>query len=172
MKILPALLVLISLPLFLYEKPIVSPLSNTQRIVWAKTEPMEESRPTSSPQAKEPQPDRMEAPIQPSIRTNGESESGTDKIIEEIQKVWGPEGHKEIARAIAIAYCESKFNERAYNWNTNGSEDFGVFQVNSVHKPTKDEMGNYQANIRKAKEIYDRAGKSWRPWACKKVLGF
>lgn len=161
MKILPALIVLASLPILLYEKPVISPLATTTRVVWATQERVGSPQPTPTPQAT----------IEPSIREHGEETSRTDEIIQEIQKVWGKEGHGEVAKAIAISYCESKFDERAYNWNTNGSEDFGIFQVNSIHKPTKDEMGNFQANIKKAKEIYDRAGKSWRPWACSKVLG-
>lgn len=161
MRILPALVLVATISAFIYEKPVISPLSDTTRVVWATEKRVGSPQPTPTP----------EASIEPSIREHGESTSRTDAIIQEIQKVWGKEGHAEVAKAIAISYCESKWNERAYNHNTNGSEDFGIFQVNSIHKPTKDEMGNYQANIKKAKEIYDRAGKSWNPWACKKVIG-
>lgn len=35
----------------------------------------------------------------------------------------------------AIAKVESEFNPRAVNRNTNGSEDIGLMQINSVHLP-------------------------------------
>jgi hypothetical protein len=36
----------------------------------------------------------------------------------------------------AIARVESGFNPRAVNWNTNGSYDFGVMQINSIWAET------------------------------------
>src|SRR5512146_3326267 len=36
----------------------------------------------------------------------------------------------------AIAKVESNYNPRAINWNTNGSYDFGVMQINSIWAST------------------------------------
>lgn len=35
----------------------------------------------------------------------------------------------------SIGKHESKLNPAAVNWNTNGSYDFGVMQINSIHEP-------------------------------------
>jgi hypothetical protein len=36
----------------------------------------------------------------------------------------------------AIAKVESNYNPRALNWNTNGSYDYGLMQINSIWAPT------------------------------------
>ena len=66
--------------------------------------------------------------------------------------------------AVAIAFAESSGNARATNKNSNGSEDFGLWQVNSIHKPTEDEKFNPASNARKAYSIYQEAGSSFKPW--------
>lgn len=40
-----------------------------------------------------------------------------------------------------IAYCESRFDPLAINFNKNGSVDFGPLQINSIHKPEMKNMG-------------------------------
>lgn len=66
--------------------------------------------------------------------------------------------------AVAIALGESSGNPGAVNKNSNGSEDFGLWQVNSIHKPTEAEKFNGAANARKAHAIYAEAGNSFKPW--------
>lgn len=66
--------------------------------------------------------------------------------------------------AVAIMFAESSGNARATNKNSNGSEDFGLWQVNSIHKPSEEEKFNPAANARKAHQIYVEAGNSFKPW--------
>ena len=47
---------------------------------------------------------------------------------------------------LKIAYCESGFKVKAFNKNAN-SYDFGVFQVNSIHKPTAKRLGLNLADL-------------------------
>jgi hypothetical protein len=68
--------------------------------------------------------------------------------------------------AIAVALAESGGNSDALNdANSNGSSDYGLFQINSVH----DELlngGNWRDpvyNARMALEISSR-GSNWLPW--------
>lgn len=35
--------------------------------------------------------------------------------------------------ALAIAWCESRFNDQAKHWNSNGTKDVGLYQINDVH---------------------------------------
>lgn len=66
--------------------------------------------------------------------------------IPEMPKIELPEQEKSIAQHICeatngencdilvnLAYCESKLDKEAYNVNTNGTIDLGLFQINSVH---------------------------------------
>ncbi len=70
----------------------------------------------------------------------------------------------DIKTAVAIAYDESRFDTKAVGGpNSNGSKDFGLFQVNSVHKPTSDEKTQPLANTKKAYAIYKQQG--WKAWA-------
>ncbi|HSA07647.1 MAG TPA: transglycosylase SLT domain-containing protein [Candidatus Gastranaerophilales bacterium] len=41
-------------------------------------------------------------------------------------------------RAVKIAELESRFNLDAYNINRNGSNDMGLWQINSIHKLSDD----------------------------------
>ena len=60
--------------------------------------------------------------------------------------------------ALAIADAESHFNPVAYHKNSNGTVDCGVFQINSVHNPTKKQCDNPKANIDLAYQIYQKKG--------------
>jgi hypothetical protein len=70
-------------------------------------------------------------------------------------------------QALSIAKCESGFRYGAYNdKNSNGSNDGGVFQINSIHKQSDDVRFNARNNIQWAKNKYIKDG-SWNAWACK-----
>ena len=87
----------------------------------------------------------------------------TDKeeIIAEIVRVFG----EEAPNAFNVLYCENRgLNPEAVNWNSNGSWDAGIFQVNQIHGYTMDQMKDYKQNIRAAKKIFD--GRGWTAWAC------
>jgi len=62
---------------------------------------------------------------------------------------------------------ESSGNAHAANYNSNGSVDVGIFQINSInwgcnsgHAPC-----DPNANLKCAIEVYRNAGNSWRPWS-------
>lgn len=67
--------------------------------------------------------------------------------------------------AVAVALAESGGNPTATNKNSNGSTDFGLFQINSVHRGILS-SGNWQNprdNARMAKQVFDQS-KGWTPW--------
>lgn len=68
--------------------------------------------------------------------------------------------------AVAVALAESGGNASATNTNTNGSTDYGLWQINSVHRADLD-SGSWQDpvdNARMAYAVYRRAGNSFSPW--------
>lgn len=76
----------------------------------------------------------------------------------------------EIATAVAVALAESGGNPSATHRNTNGSSDYGLWQINSVHAsllqsgPWKDPV----ANARMALTVWNTAGHgghNWSPWS-------
>jgi hypothetical protein len=87
-----------------------------------------------------------------------------DTPLEEyICEKWGA---YECRSALAIAYSESGLNEDAYNVNSDGSLDIGVFQVNSTHwdKPgcSPAELFDAKSNVDCAYTIWEASG--WNPW--------
>lgn len=79
---------------------------------------------------------------------------------------------KEIARydwdielMVSIALAESHCRADADNTGTNydGSYDIGVFQINSVHGKSREDMMDYKQNIAYAYELYQ--GQGLRAWA-------
>lgn len=72
----------------------------------------------------------------------------------------------QLATAVAVALAESGGNATATNKNTNGTTDFGLWQINSIH--TADlASGPWQdptANARMAFAVWSRAGRKWTPW--------
>lgn len=69
----------------------------------------------------------------------------------------------DIKTAVAIAYAESKFDTSAQGTNNNGTHDWGLFQINDVHKPTTAEKIQPLANTKKAFSVYKQQG--WGAWA-------
>lgn len=72
-----------------------------------------------------------------------------------------------IATAVAVALAESGGNELAVNTrNTNGSADYGLWQINSVHAADL-KAGDWRKptdNAKMAYAVYSRAGQKWTPW--------
>lgn len=87
----------------------------------------------------------------------------TDKeeIIAEIVRVFG----EEAPNAFNVLYCENRgLRPDAENWNSNGTWDAGIFQINQIHGHSIEDMKDYKKNIQVAKKIFDNRG--WTAWAC------
>lgn len=72
----------------------------------------------------------------------------------------------ELATAVAVALAESGGNATATNHNTNGTTDYGLWQINSIHRPELG-YGSWQdpnTNARMAYSIWVAAGRKWTPW--------
>lgn len=69
--------------------------------------------------------------------------------------------------ANAIIECESRWDNWAYNLNTNGTTDFGLWMINSVHKGTisVEDRWNYKTATKWAinKRLHDG---NWSAWVC------
>lgn len=65
--------------------------------------------------------------------------------------------------ALQVAYAESSWDPKQSGKNKNGSVDYGLFQINSIHKPPENVKTDPVANAKFAKKVYDDA-KGWRPW--------
>lgn len=66
--------------------------------------------------------------------------------------------------ALAVAQAESSFKSDAINHNTNGSTDYGLWQINSIHGYNSSQLlGNPLYNAQAAYKI-SGSGTNWRPW--------
>lgn len=85
-------------------------------------------------------------------------------IIDKIHAVFGDAGDV----AVAVARCESGLRSNAIGYNTNGSFDSGVFQINSIHKAKYEGRNilDVDVNIDVAYEIYKAQG--FNPWVAYK----
>lgn len=74
----------------------------------------------------------------------------------------------ELATAVAVAFAESGGEPTSTNRaNRNGSVDYGLWQINSVHGPllaTGDKF-NPADNARMAYTVWKGAGGKWTPWS-------
>ncbi|MDE1866460.1 MAG: hypothetical protein KGI08_01960 [Thaumarchaeota archaeon] len=77
----------------------------------------------------------------------------------EIRTVWG----KDARIGLAIASCESGANPDKYNINSDGTIDFSVFQINTVHGVILDP----RENIRFAYKLFLEQGTT--PWNSSKA---
>lgn len=109
-----------------------------------------------------PTPTPQLAIIEPTIMpTATPTPTGKQEIINEIVRVFGDDA----PNAFNVLYCENRtLNPEAVNWNSNGTWDAGIFQVNQVHGYTMEQMKDYKQNIKAAKKIFD--GRGWTAWSC------
>lgn len=72
----------------------------------------------------------------------------------------------DLVIAVAVAKAESTWNPTAINENTNGSVDYGLFQINSIHNAilARGDWRDPAANAVMAYQVWTDAGSSWRPW--------
>ena len=88
------------------------------------------------------------------------------QIATAMRKAGWPES--AIPIGVAIAFAESGGNPKAVNHaNRNGSSDYGLFQINSVHGSLL-KQGDWRDPVDNAKmalKVYRDAGNKWTPWA-------
>ena len=77
----------------------------------------------------------------------------------------------QIPMAVAVALAESGGRPDATNKNRNGSTDYGLWQINSIHGGLLREgsWANPADNAKMAYKVWSQAGKSWRPWVAFKT---
>lgn len=91
-------------------------------------------------------------------------EASKENIVWYIMKVFGKYGTDVAVKAISCFYSESGLRTEAYNFNSNGTEDRGVAQINSIHGLKPEDAHQYRKNIDMAERVFVRAGNSFRPW--------
>lgn len=99
-----------------------------------------------------------------------EETSELQDITNYIVKKFQPEGRGVATRALACFISESGLNPQAYNFNTNGTGDYSIAQVNSIHVQRfgSDFMYDWKKNIDTAYQIYKERGFSaWYGKGCK-----
>lgn len=104
-----------------------------------------------------------------SLATPSAQLTDKEEVMAYILEVFG----KDADRAIWVAKCESGLRKNAYNGsNSNGTADYGVFQINSVHQKRFGQgyMIDWKENVRVAKKIFDEQG-SFRAWVCATSIG-
>lgn len=77
---------------------------------------------------------------------------------------WGDSHSAQVATAIALA--ESGGDASATNHNFNGSTDYGLWQINSIHSSilASGQWSDPSANAKMAHTVYANAGNSFSPW--------
>ena len=75
---------------------------------------------------------------------------------------------KDSQDALKVFKCESGLRPDAVGHNTNGSSDYGIAQINSIHSVPGRFLLDWRTNIDIAYKIFSEQG--WTPWTCRKVL--
>ncbi len=83
------------------------------------------------------------------------------QIINYIHEVFG----KDADDAFKVLSCENHaLNPDAQNWNSNGSEDIGIMQINSIHGVPAKYLFDWHTNISIGYQIFKDSG--WNAWTC------
>lgn len=100
-------------------------------------------------------------------RTGQYAYSGQDSQFADYMRQAGfPE--EAIPMGLAIIQAESGGNPKAVNnSNSNGSSDYGLFQINTVHSELlkSNPWDDPAANARMAYQVWKDAGGKWTPWS-------
>lgn len=89
----------------------------------------------------------------------------TDQQIANVAKASGWTSTSEIAIAVAVALAESGGRPEATHVNSNGSTDYGLWQVNSIHGFDPNRLLTPTGNGSAAHQVYSEAGNKWTPWS-------
>lgn len=87
-------------------------------------------------------------------------------LIAQFAQSAGWSSQSDIATATAIALAESGGKSDATNKNSNGTTDYGLWQINSIHKDAL-AIGDWKdpsINAKMAYMVYKQAGNSFKPW--------
>jgi len=125
--------------------------------------------PTPSPTTTVTQPISTPPAVEAVDPSGGEAE--LEEIHNYIKTKFGSDGDNMIR---IIGECENKtFDQSRTNHNRNGTIDYGIAQVNSIHiaRCGSDIKHDWKANIDCAYSIYERAGNTFRPWTCSYIVG-
>lgn len=80
-------------------------------------------------------------------------------------KYWPPD---DAITALAVAGAESGYRIRARNYARNHTNDYGVYQINEIHKPDLDRIYDPEYNVKMAFQVYTqrkrRDGIGWTAW--------
>lgn len=71
----------------------------------------------------------------------------------------------DTVKADRIIHCESSWRPTAYNENRNGSNDAGLFQINSIHGLSVEDRMDVEKSTQFAIKLIKAQG--WIPWVCK-----
>ena len=86
-----------------------------------------------------------------------------ERIEQEIREVF----YETPNTAVAIFKCESELKPDAFNdKNTNGTDDTGIAQINSVHDTTGYDLYDVQDNLEFARKLFDSKGQKFTDWVC------
>lgn len=103
--------------------------------------------------------DKMEI-LSPQLNRDVADRATAQLVLNHLREILPEEDTEKL---MVVALCESNFNPNAKNSaNTNGSSDGGVFQINSVHDVTHNELVNPKTNTDVAISLYKES--SLRPW--------
>jgi hypothetical protein len=100
-----------------------------------------------------------------------------DRVKADIEQVFGTDAPKALLllQGDATHSCHENgaLNPSATNVNTDGSTDYGVFQINNKWQKIDNEafLFDPDINIRIAHNIYVRSGDSFKMWTCGKIDG-
>lgn len=93
-------------------------------------------------------------------------DSEKQQILGYIVEVFGDDS----VDAINVVYCENRgLRPDAENWNSNGTWDAGIFQVNQIHGQSMEDMKDWKKNIDFAYKLFKRGG--WSQWSCSHRIG-
>lgn len=84
---------------------------------------------------------------------------------------------EELSNAINVMFQESSGNPSAININSNGSKDYGLYQINDIHAPRIKKTFGYSMedlldpvkNLEVASWLFKEQG--WTPWVGARMLG-